>query len=161
MGILNHKFGSRYARKPTMDSRDVHCNLVSKKTLSQKMACWVGSQGQVNLANKVKTCPHYDVTHRNPKPKTKKCFSIWTRRLDKLRGFQHLYSLIGWWVTVLQTLQKVVHMGHNSTCYSGSSIAKMMHQFCWSIWACVCGFVFLVHQKNTWSAKTIWMIYFQ
>jgi len=34
------------------------------------MAHWVGTQGQVTLAKKVKTCPHCDVTQR--KPKTKK-----------------------------------------------------------------------------------------
>jgi len=28
------------------------------------MACWAGPQGQVKLAKKAKTCPHYDVTHR-------------------------------------------------------------------------------------------------
>jgi len=26
------------------------------------MACWVGAQGQVNLATKAKACPRYDVT---------------------------------------------------------------------------------------------------
>jgi len=43
------------------------------------MACWVGAQGQVNLATKAKACPRYDVTQK--KPKTKKKFSVLTRRL--------------------------------------------------------------------------------
>jgi len=30
------------------------------------MACWVGAQGQVNLATKAKTCLHYDITQRKP-----------------------------------------------------------------------------------------------
>jgi len=33
------------------------------------MACWTGTQGQVKLAQKAKTCPHYDITHRKPKMK--------------------------------------------------------------------------------------------
>jgi len=36
------------------------------------MAYWVGAQDQVNLVEKVKACPPYDVTHR--KPKTKNIF---------------------------------------------------------------------------------------
>jgi len=33
------------------------------------MAHWVGTQGQVNLAKVSKTCPYYDVTHREPQTK--------------------------------------------------------------------------------------------
>jgi len=45
---------------PDKESDD---SLVSKKNL---MAHWVSAQGQVNLAKKAKTCPHYDITHRKP-----------------------------------------------------------------------------------------------
>jgi len=38
------------------------------------MACWVGAQIQVKLTKKAKTCPHYDITHKKNKPKTKKNF---------------------------------------------------------------------------------------
>jgi len=36
------------------------------------MACWVGAQGQVNLATKAKACPRYD----DKKPKRKKKFQF-------------------------------------------------------------------------------------
>jgi len=39
------------------------------------MACWVGTQGQVNLATKAKTSPHYDITQRKHKMK-KTIFSL-------------------------------------------------------------------------------------
>jgi len=32
--------------------------------MSQKMTYWVRAKGQVNLSKKVKTCLHYDITHR-------------------------------------------------------------------------------------------------
>jgi len=38
------------------------------------MARWVGVQGQVNSVKNAKTCPHYEVTHKNPKTKTKNIF---------------------------------------------------------------------------------------
>jgi len=41
-------FGSRYASKSIKGSKDVDHNLVSNKNLSQKIAHWVGTQGQVN-----------------------------------------------------------------------------------------------------------------
>ena len=48
------------------------------------MACWVGIQGQVNLATRAKTCSYYDVTQRKPHTQNeKKKFSIWTRRLSE------------------------------------------------------------------------------
>jgi len=34
------------------------------------MADWVGAQGQVNAAEKVKTYPNYDVTYKKNKPQT-------------------------------------------------------------------------------------------
>jgi len=45
---LSHNFGSRYARKTIKGSKDSDDNLGSKNNLIQKMACWVGAQGQVN-----------------------------------------------------------------------------------------------------------------
>ena len=38
------------------------------------MAHWVCTQGQVNLATKVKTCPDYDVTQRKPDTQNKEFF---------------------------------------------------------------------------------------
>jgi len=36
------------------------------------MARWVGTQGQVNSATKMKTCPHYDITQRKPQTQNEK-----------------------------------------------------------------------------------------
>jgi len=48
------------------------------------MAHWVGTQGQVYLAKEAKTCPHCDVTHREPQIRNeKKYLSILTGRLVK------------------------------------------------------------------------------
>jgi len=49
MGFLSHSSGSRYARRSIKGSNDADDRLVSKQTLSQKMARWVGAQGQVKL----------------------------------------------------------------------------------------------------------------
>ena len=38
------------------------------------MGQWVGAQGQSKVAKISKTCPHCDVTSRNPPPKTKSVF---------------------------------------------------------------------------------------
>jgi len=38
------------------------------------MARWIGAQGQVHLAKKAKTCPHCDVTHREPQIRNEKNF---------------------------------------------------------------------------------------
>jgi len=49
--------------------------------MSQKMACWVGAQGQVKLGQNGKNMPllwHHPQKKTNPKTKI---FSIWTRRL--------------------------------------------------------------------------------
>ena len=40
------------------------------------MACWVGAQGQVSSATRVKTCPHYDVTQRKPHMQNEKFFFL-------------------------------------------------------------------------------------
>jgi len=61
MRFLIHIFGSRYASKPIKGSKCADYSLVSNKTLSQKMSCWIG---QVYLTKKVKAHPHCDVTHR-------------------------------------------------------------------------------------------------
>jgi len=47
--FLSHNFGSRYANKPIKGSKDSDDSLDSKK-IKAKMACWVGTQGQVNSA---------------------------------------------------------------------------------------------------------------
>jgi len=65
-------FGSRYVSKPIKGSKDSDYSLVCKKILSQKMAHWVGTQGQVYLAKEAKTCPHCDVTHREPQIRNEK-----------------------------------------------------------------------------------------
>jgi len=50
----------------------------SNKMMNQKL---VGVQGQIKLAKKVKTCPHYDVNHREPQTKTKTFFFPISTRL--------------------------------------------------------------------------------
>jgi len=81
-GFLSCNFGSRYASKSIKGSKDADFDLVSKTTLSQKMAHWIGAQGQVKLSKNVKTSPHYDITPRKPQIQNeKKLFSISTRRL--------------------------------------------------------------------------------
>jgi len=68
---LRHDSGSRYARKSVDGSKDVNDSLVSKKYMSQKMARWVGTQGQAKLAKNPNTSPDYDVTHRKPQTQIK------------------------------------------------------------------------------------------
>jgi len=41
--FLWHKLGSRYARKPIKGSKDSDDSLVSKKSLSQNLAHWIGA----------------------------------------------------------------------------------------------------------------------
>jgi len=45
-----------------------------KKTGTNKIACWVGAQGQVNWVKKVKTCTHCDTTHTECQTQNKKNF---------------------------------------------------------------------------------------
>ena len=71
---ISHNSGSRCARKSIEGSKDADYSLISKKSLSQKIICWVGAQGQVKLAKNVKTSSDYDVTHTKPKPESKKFF---------------------------------------------------------------------------------------
>jgi len=56
--FLVHNVGSRYARKSIKGSKDSDDSLVSKKTLSQKLAHWIGAQGRVKLAKNTQKHPH-------------------------------------------------------------------------------------------------------
>jgi len=109
--FLSLNFGPRYSRKSIKDSNDSDDSLVSKKSLSQKLAYWVGTQGQVNLAKKAKISPQYDFTPENPKPKTKNVFffnlnykTCWIRRGYEQRSALLLNQSVGevWWCKALQ-----------------------------------------------------------
>jgi len=69
---LSYNFGSRYARKTINGSLDSIGSLDWKKFWAEK--CPVGWRpGQGDVSHKIaKTCPHYDVTHRETQPETKK-----------------------------------------------------------------------------------------
>ena len=77
------------------------------------MACWVGAQGQVNLADTAKACPNYDITHRKPQSQNKKKIFDWNLRTSWICwGFEQLTGSIGWRVMVLQcSAKKVVPAG--------------------------------------------------
>ena len=45
-------------------SKDADVRLVSKKSLKQKRAHWIGAQSQVKLVKNSKTCPLCEVTKR-------------------------------------------------------------------------------------------------
>ena len=60
------------------------------------MAHWIGVQSQSNLVKNSKTPPLCDLPQQNPKPKSKKCFLIETRRFRIRRGFEQLSSYSGW-----------------------------------------------------------------
>jgi len=65
--------------------------------MSQKMALWVGAQGQVHSAKKSqKHAPILTSPTENLEPKTKKIF----------RWFEQLSSSIGWRVIASQTWSK-------------------------------------------------------
>jgi len=69
------------------------------------MARWVGAQGHVDLAKKAKTCPHCDVSHREPQIRNEIFFQSLTRRLaESVEGLNSSLDKIGWRVMVLQTL---------------------------------------------------------
>jgi len=70
----SNNFDSRNARKPIKGPKDSDNSLVSKKNLSQKMACWVGAQGQVKLAKTAKNTPIMTSPSKSPKPKIKNIF---------------------------------------------------------------------------------------
>jgi len=52
-------------------------------TASKKMAHWIWAQDQVNSATRLKTCPQYGVTQRNPQTQNKKLFSVKSKRLTE------------------------------------------------------------------------------
>jgi len=57
MGFLGHNFGSRHARRSSKGSIDAGDRVVSKKSLSQILAYWIGVQGPSNLVKETKTPP--------------------------------------------------------------------------------------------------------
>jgi len=80
--FLCHNFGSRYVRKPIKGSEDSDDSLVSKKNLSEKIGPLYWRPAPRKQAKKQKKT---FVTYlpENPKPKTKKFFSISTRSLTE------------------------------------------------------------------------------
>jgi len=66
--FLSHNFAPDML-EPSEESDD---SLVSKKTWAEKLACWLGAQGQFTSAKKVqKHAPIITSTTRNTTPKTK------------------------------------------------------------------------------------------
>jgi len=60
------------------------------------MARWVGTQGQVSLAKKAKTCAHCDVIHKKKQTQIK-IFLNWKKKTCRIsRWFEHLSSSIAW-----------------------------------------------------------------
>jgi len=103
--FLSHNFGFSYARKPIKGSKDADFSFVSNKTWAKKMAGGVGTQGQVISAKKQKHPLLVTLPTKNPKPKIKKFFLIWTKRLAEsfeslnnslvqLAGILELQSLV-------------------------------------------------------------------
>ena len=82
MGFLGHNFGSRHARRSNKGSIDARYRLVSKNSLSQKMAHWIGVQGPSNLVKKPKTPQLCEPTPGEPLTPIKKFFLIEPRRLS-------------------------------------------------------------------------------
>ena len=73
--FLSHNFGSWYSGKPIKPSKDSDDNLVSKKNLEPKNGSFVWRPGPGNISQKVaETCPHYEVTHREPQTQNEKNF---------------------------------------------------------------------------------------
>jgi len=58
------------------------------KKLDLKTGFLDGTQGQVKLVKKAKTCPHYDFTHRKPQTQNKKKFFQ-----SKLEDFSNLLKV--------------------------------------------------------------------
>jgi len=81
MGFLSHNSYSRDDRRSIKGSENANDHLVSKTTLSQKMAHWIGAQRQSKLVKNSKTPPLVTSPQENHKPKTEKIFSVETRRL--------------------------------------------------------------------------------
>jgi len=64
-----HNFGSRYARKPTNDTKDLDDSLISKTTLSQKSGSLDWRPGSGKIGQKTQNTPTCDVTPIEPKTK--------------------------------------------------------------------------------------------
>jgi len=82
---LGHDSGSSHARRSIKGSKDADDDLVSKKSLNQKINLikevhWIGAQGQSKWVKNSKTCFLCDVTKRKPHTQTNN-FLIETRRL--------------------------------------------------------------------------------
>jgi len=80
MGFFSHNSGSRYTRRSIKGSKDADDCLVSRKSLRQKMAHWLGAQGQVNWSK----CKNMTSLWRHQQKNTnqiKKWFLIKTTRL--------------------------------------------------------------------------------
>ena len=72
------------ARKPIKGSKDSDDNLVSKKTLSHKIGSLIWRPGLGKVGQKDEKTPLLVMTPtENPKPNTKKFFSILTRRFSE------------------------------------------------------------------------------
>jgi len=75
--LLGYQFRSRYARKPIKGSKDSDDNLVSKKTLSQKIGSLLWRPGSGKVGQKDEKAPLLVTTpNENPKPKTKIFFHL-------------------------------------------------------------------------------------
>ena len=81
MGFLSHNFGSRYASKPIKDSKDMDCNLVSKKSWAKKWLIELDHRARYTSPKRWKHAPLWHHPQRTPNQKQKKFSSIWTRRL--------------------------------------------------------------------------------
>jgi len=66
MGFWGHNFSSRHARRSIKGSIDADDHVVSTKILIQKMAHWIGVQGQSKLVKNLKTHIVCDTPRRTP-----------------------------------------------------------------------------------------------
>jgi len=66
MKFLGRNSGSSHARKSIKGSIDADDHLVSKTILSQKIAHWIGAQGQSNLVKNSKIPPLCDIPQKEP-----------------------------------------------------------------------------------------------
>jgi len=103
--FLVHNVGSRYARKSIKGSKDSDDSLVSKKTLSQKLAHWIGAQGRVKLAKNTQKHPHlWRPPQRTPNTKRNTFFFKVSKKTCRIRRwFEQLSSSIGWEVMTEQS----------------------------------------------------------
>jgi len=90
------------------------------------MGQWVAAQGQPKVTKISKTCPHCDVTSRNPPPKTKNVFfSMLTRRLaESVEGLKsslplaagNLWPKKGRPIAVVKGLEELVSLDIHCSC---------------------------------------------